>query len=420
MIDLKENIEKSNRKTVEIMMSGQPVWIGDGKAIDVIPSMTENTILHAGPPIEWDRMCNPMRQGIMGAVIFEKFAKNLTEAREMVEKGEIILAPCHDFFAVGGMTGITSASMPVHIVKNETFGNMAYCLPHEGSTFKALGWGTCDEETIQHVRWMAEELSPVLNAGVQAIGGINIREVVARAIQMGDEAHSRCTAATLLITRTLAPYLVRLDLDGEILSRVFQFLQATDIFALHIIMASARSIVDPAKNIPYSTIVTTLARNGVDFGIKVSAMGEDWFIGPAQKIRTVYFSPEWDDSVATPDIGDSSIMEVVGLGGLIHVAAPAHEHLLGGTYADAIRKTEEAYSICVGEHENWRIPSLDLRGVPIGIDIRKVVKTGITPTIDTATPHVDGGFIGSGETNPPIEAFEKALRAFGELMEVRA
>ena len=412
--DIKERINEANKKTIDIMMAGQPVWIGDSPAIDVVPGMTKNTILHAGPPIEWDRMCNPMRKGILGAVVFEGLARNLSEAKELVESNEIFLSPCHHHSAVGGMTGITSASMPVHIVRNDTYGNVAYCLPHEGSSFKALGWGTNDDETIQQIRWMRDELSPVLNTGVKAIGGINIKDIIGRAIQMGDEAHSRCTAGTLLITRKLAPYLVSSDIQKDMLARVLDFIQRTDIFALHLFMAAGRSMIDPAKNIPYSSVVTTLCRNGVEFGIKVSALGDQWFTGPAGKIRTSYFSPQWNDSVAGKDIGDSAIMEVIGLGGLIHAAAPAHEHLLKGTFESAMSKTKEAYSITVGEHNSWFLPALDFRGVPIGIDIRKVVQTGTPPLIDTATPHIDGGFIGSGESRAPLEAFEKALREFSK------
>lgn len=416
-VDIKQKIREANLQTIEILMAGQPVWIGDSPAIDVVPGMTRNTILHAGPPIEWEDMCNPMRQAVLGAVIFEQLADGLDAAKDLVDAGEIILSPCHHHQAVGGMTGITSASMPVHVVRNETFGTTAYCLPHEGSSFKALGWGTNDDETIGQVRWMRDELSPILDQAVKAMGGFNLKEIMGRAIQMGDEAHSRCTAGTLLITRRLAPYLISLDIQKDVLRRVLDFLQRTDIFALHLFMAAARSMIEPAKNIPFSTIVTTLCRNGVEFGIKVSALGDQWFTGPAGKIKTSFFSSQWDDTVAGKDIGDSAIMEVVGLGGLIHVAAPAHEQVLKGTYETALQKTEEAYQITFGEHKSWQLPTLNFRGVPLGIDIRKVVQTGITPLIDTATPHINGGFIGSGEARAPMAAFEKALREFGATLE---
>jgi hypothetical protein len=418
--DIRDNIDRANQKVVERLCAGQPVWIGCKTAVDVIPGMTRHTILHAGPPIEWERMCQPMRNGILGAILYEGLASDVDEANSLASSGRLTLAPCHQYGAVGGMTGITSASMPVHIVRNEAFGNLAYCVPHEGASPTGFGWGTYDEGSIRHARWMQEELGPVLDAGLRGVGGINMRQLIGRAIQMGDEDHGRCGAATTLLTRELAPHLVRLDVSKDVLGRVFDFLLSADIFALHVIMAAARSMVEPAKKIPYSTVVTTMARNGVEFGIKISSLGDQWFTGPAQPIKTVFFSPEWTAADATPDIGDSSIVETVGLGGLIHAAAPAQEAAFGGTYAEALRKTEEAYAFCAGVHEAWTIPNLDFRGVPLGIDIRKVLKMGVTPILDTATAHKDGGKIGIGEARAPREAFEAALRAFANSHEAES
>ncbi len=414
MSEVREQIELANRKVLDILKKGQPRWIGCKDALDAIPGMTPKTILHAGPPISWERMCQPMRNGIIGAVIYEGLASIPAEAEALIVSGEVDIHPCHEYMAVGGMTGVTSASTPVHIVVNDPFGVTAFCGFHEGGSPNGFGWGTYDDESLQHLRWMKDELAPVLDAGLQAMGGLNMQRIVARAIQMGDEEHGRCGAATSLIVRELIPCLVQQGFDPKVLTRVLEFLRTTDIFALHVIMAAGRSLVEPAKNIPFSTVVTTMARNGVEFGIKVSALGDRWFTGPAQNIRTVYFSTEWTDDDANPDIGDSSIVETVGLGGLIHAAAPAHEFALGGVYTDSLVKTQEAYAFCAGEHDTWVIPSLDFRGVPLGIDIRKVLNTGVTPILDTATVHKHGGKIGIGEARAPQEAFEAALRAFSE------
>lgn len=414
MSELGEKIGKANQQTLEILKKGQPRWVGCKDAISVIPGMTKKTILHAGPPISWENMCIPMRNGIIGAAVYEGLASTIGEAEALIGSNELEIHPCHEYMSVGGMTGITSASTPVHIVTNDTFGITAFCGFHEGNSPNGFGWGTYDDESIQHLKWMREELAPVLDKGLGAMGGLNIRNIVTRAIVMGDEEHGRCGAATSIITRELVPNLVQQGFDPKILSRVLEFLRSNDIFALHVIMAAGRSLVEPAKNIPFSSIVTTMARNGVDFGIKVSALGDTWFTGPAQKIHTVYFSPEWKDTDANPDIGDSSIVETIGLGGLIHAAAPAHEYALGGVYADSLQKTQEAYDFCAGEHDTWAIPTLDFRGVPLGIDIRKVLSTGNTPILDTATVHKKGGKIGIGEARAPLEAFECALQAFSE------
>jgi hypothetical protein len=411
MSDIKAKIEAANQEAVAIMMAGQPVWIGCKPALDVIPGMTENTILHAGPPIAWDKMCVPMRRGVLGAVVYEGLAADLENALLAVEGGQIQLASCHSYSSVGGMAGITSASMPVHVVHNRKYDNYAYCAPHEGSSPKGFGWGTDDEETIEHAQWLEDELGPVLDAALQSCGGIDLREIIGRSIQMGDELHSRCVAATGHLTRELAPHMIGLDLPAEMRTRVLEFMLDSDIFALHVIMAAGRSIIEPAKGVPFSSVVTTMARNGVEFGIKVSGLGDQWFTGPAQPIETVFFSPEWSADVAAPDIGDSSIVETIGLGGMIHAASPSYANAINDSYAEALAKTDDAYAMCVGEHNSWKIPYLDFKGIPFGIDVRKVLQLGRTPILDTATVHVEGGKIGIGEARAPFEAFELALKA---------
>jgi hypothetical protein len=416
MSNIKESIDQANGQAVAAIIESQPNWIGCGNAIDVIPGMTKRTVLHAGPPIEWQRMCQAMRNGILGAILYEDLAKNLSDAEALIRSGEIILAPCHDHSAVGSMTGITSATMPVAIVLNERKGNLAYCGFHEGMRSMGFSWGNHDQETIDNMKWIRDEFSPTMDAGLRSSNGLDIYSLIARSIQMGDENHGRCKASTSLMTRELIPWLVKLDVSKNLLWRIFEFLRSTDMFALNIIMAAAKSIADSIKNIPYCSIITTMARNGVEFGIKVSALGERWFIGPAQKINTVYLSSTWNDDVATPDMGDSSIVEVIGLGGLIRVASPALGYSLGFDYSDSVRKTEEAYAFCAGEHKVWQLPALGYRGVPLGIDIRKVIKTGVSPTLDTATAHINGGKIGIGEAVAPMKAFETALLAFKKEM----
>ncbi len=416
---LKQRIEEANEKVLKILQEAELIWVGDKKAIDVVPNLKSNIIMHAGPPIEYERMAGAMKKAVLGAVVFEGFTDDLAEAEELVKNGTIILKPCHDFYTVGGMTGVTSPSMYVHVVRNERFGNEAYCMPHEGGSFKGLGWGTNDEETINKVRWMQEELSPVLDEAVKKTGGLNVKQIVAQAMQMGDECHSRCTAGTQIMTKMLAPYMTELDYDKAVIKRVFEFLDANNIFFLHVIMAAARAMIDPAKNIPYSTVVTTFARNGVEFGIKVSALGDKWFTAPSPKIKTVFFSPKWNDDVATPDMGDSAITETVGLGGQITVCSPAQEYFLGGNYESALRNTLETYEISVGENSAWAIPNLDFRGGPAGVDIRKVVQKGIRPTIHTATAHVEGGFIGGGEAKVPMKCFEDAMMEFAQQCDIK-
>jgi hypothetical protein len=404
-------IDEANRKVIDIMLKGNPVLADIKPAIEVIPRMSKDIILHAGPPIRWEDMCQAQKNAILGGIIYEGLADSHSKAMKVVERGEIKLSPCHEHATVGGMTGVTTASMPVYVVKNLTYENTAYSNHHEGWPIKALQWGNNDDEVIAHLRWLERVLTPVLRVAIKEMGGLNVKKIIAKALQMNDECHSRCTAATALFIEEIIPYLIMADIDKKDIRQSLEFLIRSEIFFLHVIMAAIKSVVEPAIGVEYSTVVTTLARNGVEFGIRVSSLGEKWFTGPSSLIQGLYF-PGYGPKDAGLDIGDSSITEVVGLGGFSLAASPTMALLKGGTVESALEQTKQMAKITVAKNPFFTIPFLNFEGAPMGIDIRKVVESGLTPFIDTAIAHTNGGLIGTGITRAPIECFEKALNEF--------
>jgi len=410
-----EQIEKANQETVLRMTTSQPVLIGMGKAKDVIPNMTENKILHAGPPITWDRASGPLRGAIAGAIIWEGKAKTYEEAEKLIEQGNIILAPCHHHNSVGPMAGVTSPNMSVYIIENKTFGNKAYCNMNEGYG-KVLRFGAYSEEVLEKLHWMEDVMAPVLHKAIERAGGIDIRSLVAECLHMGDEGHNRNRANSVFFMKLLAPHICMVSETPEIASKILDFMGNNAINALNPIMASCKSIADAGYGIEGSTIVTTMARNGTDFGIRLSSLGkEEWFTAPSQVPQGLYFSG-FEAKDANPDIGDSTITETVGIGAFAMAAAPAIVRFIGGSPKDALNSTLEMYEITTGEHKFFTIPQLDFRGTPVGIDIRKVVEKGILPKVNTGIAHKEAGIgqIGAGLVLPPMEIFEKALLAFAE------
>lgn len=406
--DIRQEIEAANKEALGKINSAEPVLVDIKSAIDVVPGMTKKSIFHAGPPIKWENMCGPMRNGIICGLLYEELAETPEEAKEMVEAGEIELAPCHEHMAVGGMTGVTTASTQVFVVKNETYGNKAYCHLHEGYKDEAMHFGSLKfDEVISHLNWMKDVLVPVLRVGIESMGGLNVKNVFAQALQTGlDDLHSRYPVANSIFIKRIIPHIVRSDLDKEKVALSFDFLDKSDIFFLHVGMAACRATIDPAKNIKYSTVATTFCRNGIELGIRVSDLGDQWFTGPADIIRGPAF-PGYKQEDSVLDLGDSSITETVGLGGII---APTGMRLI-----DSIKHLKDMRQIAVGESKYYLLPILDFQGTPTGFDMRKVVETGIQPVINTAMAHkVKGGKIGAGITRAPMECFEKALEAFSE------
>jgi hypothetical protein len=408
------DIDKANTEATERMMEARPVLVGLGRALDVIPGMRENLLLHAGPPITWGRASGPMRGAITGALIFEGKAKDEAGAQALVESGEIELEPCHHHQAVGPMAGVTSPSMSVYLLENQTHGNRSFSNLNEGYG-KVLRYGAYSQEVLDRLRWMEQVMAPVLGKAIEASGGIDLRALLAEALHMGDEGHNRNKAGSVLFTKTLAPHIVKATRDADTASEIIRALGDNALSVLNPVMAACKAMVDAAHGVKGSTIVSVMARNGTDFGIRVSGLGDRWFTAPVATPKGLYF-PGFEAEDASGDIGDSTITETAGIGGFAMASAPAIVTFVSGTPKDAINATLEMYEICHAEHKYFTIPPLDFRGTPTGIDIRKVVEKGITPRVNTGIAHRDAGVgqIGAGLVRPPMEMFEAALVAFAE------
>jgi hypothetical protein len=414
--ELMEKIEAANRLAVERIINSQPVLIGYDQAINCVPGMTKTTILHAGPPITWNKMNGPMKGAVTGAIVFEGLAKDVEEAAKLAASGEITFSPCHEHNCVGSMAGVTSASMFMHIVENKTYGNIAYTNLSE-QLAKILRMGANDQSVIDRLIWMRDVFGPILRDAMKLNpNGIDLRLMLSQALHMGDECHNRNVAGTTLLIQALTPYILQTDYTIEQKKEVFDFVASSDYFSGPTWMAMAKCALDAAHGIENSTIVTTMARNGVEFGIRVSGMpGNTWFTGPAQKVIGPMFAGYKPEDSGL-DIGDSAITETYGFGGFAMATAPAIVALVGGTVEDAIGFSTRMKEITTTENSNITIPLLDFMGLPTGIDVRKVIQTGIMPVINTAIAHKDAGIgmIGAGITYPPVEAFEKALLALSE------
>jgi hypothetical protein len=419
MIEALDRIERScvdvdaaNRKVAEIILKGKPMLVDIGIAADVVPGMNRTTFLHAGPPITWERMHGPMRGAVIGGILYEGLAKTREEAETLAASGGITFEPCHHHGAVGPMAGIVTSRMPVWIMENAVYGNRAFCTVNEGLG-KVLRYGAFSAEVLDRLRWIETELAPVMRQALRAHGPIDMKSVIAQALQMGDEGHNRNRAATSLIIRELAPTLVRLDQPRETIAKVLSFLNANDHFFLNLSMPACKCILDAARGVEGSTVILAMARNGTDFGIRVAGLGDRWFTGPASIVDGLYL-PGYSAADAAPDLGDSTITETAGIGGFCMAAAPAIVQFVGGTAQDAIQFTTRMYEITVTENPAYQIPAMNFRGSPTGIDLRKVIETGILPVINTGIAHKEPGvgMVGAGLVKPPEACFRDALTAF--------
>lgn len=407
-------IENANHTAAQRMMSTRPMLKSVATARDVIPGMDDGVLLHAGPPIEWRRASGPLRGAVIGALLFEGAAKNEEEAESLVERGEIRLEPCHHHQTVGPMAGVTSASMKVYVVEDETHGGKAFSNLNEGYG-KVLRYGAYSSDVLEKLRWMNDVMAQVLNDALEHLGGLDLRALLAEALHMGDEGHNRNKAGSLLYLKQLAPSIAAVTRDTAAAEKVLAFLGDNALSVLNPVMAACKAMADAAHGIEGSTLVSTMARNGTDFGIRVSGLGDRWFTAPAQVPQGLFFSGFTGED-ANPDIGDSTITETAGIGAFAMAAAPAIVTFISGSPKDALDATLEMYEITTAEHDHFTIPALDFRGTPVGIDLRKVVELGVTPRVNTGIAHREAGIgqVGAGLVRPPLQIFEDALTDFAE------
>ena len=399
-----EEIEQANVEALRRILAADPVLAEVRRAGELIPQLDAGRLLlHAGPPIEWERMCGPMRGAVCGALVFEGWAVDLAAAEKLAASGAVKFAPNHHFGAVGPMTGITTRSMPLLVVENRKFGNWAACTINEGLG-KVMRFGGNDAEVLGRLAWLRDDFGPALGRALQSLNGVPLNPLIARGLTMGDEMHQRNVACTSLLLRILAPRLAESV-------KALEFIGGNDQFFLNIAMAMGKSMLDPARGIERSTLVTAMARNGTDFGVRIAGQGDTWFTAPVEMPEGLYF-PGFSVADANPDMGDSAILEAIGLGAFSMAAAPAVAGFVGaGGFREAVATTRAMSEIAVARHPQWTIPALEFGGVPVGIDARRVVETGIAPAINTGIAHKRAGVgqVGAGVARAPLACFEKAL-----------
>ena len=408
-MNLKERINAANDEALRRIVAADPVLVDVAPASEVIPGMRDRLILHSGPPVDWARMCGAQRGAAIGMCLFEGWAGDATEAERMLASGEIALAPNHHHSAVGPMAGTTTRNMWVWVVENKAFGNKAYCRQVES----LQQFGDHSKDALAALDQWRDVWGPALRAAVRKMGGIPLKQIITRALLMGDEMHNRVVASSSLFANAVSPVLVQCGLPAAQLVSTLYYVANHPFLFLGLAMAAAKASVDPARAVEASTVVTAMARNGTEFGIQVSGLDGEWFTAPAPRVQGLLL-PGWKEEDAGLDMGDSAITETVGWGGAAIGGAPGILNFTGGTAEEALAFSRDMRSISVGTSPDYLLAALNFEGTAVGIDIRKVVQTNTVPVIDTAIAHREPGhgIIGGGIVRPPLACFAKALTGF--------
>lgn len=404
---------EANRLAFERLTKADPVLVDVRPAGEFIPRFTRETILTSGPPMDWPDYVGGQREAIIGGALFENLAKDRDEAISKLDAGEIKVGPCHDFGCVGSLAGIYTASMPVFVVENRTFGNIACCNIYEGSNPRRLNYGVYDEGVRERLLIVQNEIIPVVAETLRHTDGIPLKPIIKRALNMGDELHSRNTAAALLFLRELVPSLLAVasSSGSDRVTRAVKAMSDDHYFFLRLSMAAAKATADAARGIDGASVVTAMAFNCRGFAIRVGGLGDAWFKGPHASVEAKLFEGHTEDEITWMG-GESIITETIGLGGFAQAAAPALQTYQGGSYEAMVSRNQELYEITVGENPDYLIPALGYRGTPTGIDIFKVLESRVLPVMDVGIAGRNGGQIGAGVVRAPLTCFERAAEAY--------
>jgi hypothetical protein len=404
---------EANLLAFERLTASDPVLVDLRPAGEVVPGFTPHTILTSGPLTPWSDYVGGQREGIIGGALFEGLAKDRGDAVAKLDEGEIQVGACHDFGCVGSLAGIYTASMPVFVVENRAFGNVAYCNVYEGSNPRRLNYGVYDEGVRERLLIVQDEIIPVVAEALRHADGIPLKPIIKRALNMGDELHSRNTAAALLFLRELVPSLLAVasSSGSDRVTRAVKAMSDDQYFFLRLSMAAAKATADAARGIETASVVTAMAFNCRGFAIRVSGLGDAWFEGPHASVEAKLFEGHTEDEITWMG-GESIITETIGLGGFAQAAAPALQTYQGGSYEAMAARNRALYQITVGENPDYLIPALGYRGTPTGIDIFKVLESQVLPVMDVGIAGRNGGQIGAGIVRAPLVCFERAAEAY--------
>lgn len=403
---------RANQEAFDLLTGADPVLVDVRMAGDVVPGMTPTTVLTSGPPHTWDEYVGPQRNALIYGAMYEGLAASEEEAAEKYASGRLQIEPCHHHGCVGSVAGIYTASMPVFVVENRAGDNVAFCNFYEGESHRRLNYGTYGEDVKARLDFVHQVVAPTIKQAVLASGGIPLKPMMSRALRLGDELHSRNTAGTLLFSRALFPHLVgSTNEDADRVKQTLRFLEESDYFFLRLSMAASKAAVDAARDVEGSSLVTTMSISCNGYGIRVSGLGGEWFVGPPPVVQGHFFEGYTEDDLVWMG-GESHVTETAGLGGFAQACAFPLQKYQGGTPQVMIENNQAMYDITFGENPDYYIPYFEFRGTPTGIDIFKVVETGITPVIDGGLGGRDGGQIGAGVLRAPIECFEMAVDAY--------
>ncbi|MEA3117741.1 MAG: hypothetical protein QOI13_1011 [Paraburkholderia sp.] len=390
----------ANRLAVERIAATEPVLTGCERA-SVALGLADGELGHAGPPFaSAAEIPAPVLNALTGAVLHERWAGNREAARAMIMRGEIRLRANHDLGTVSPMTGVVRPRQTVMRIENRAGSGVAHATLAEAGR-RVLRFGFYDEAVAAGLDHLDQVVGPALARALPA-GGLPLLPLIAEGVALGDDVHQRNIGGMYAFVRQLS------DLETSLRA----WLLGNPQHFLNYAMAGAKLALDRAHDIPDSSIVTAISRNGVSCGVRIAGCGERWFTAPASFPDGGFFAPHTPLD-AQGDLGDSAIMEAYGLGGTIAHCSPELARLMQQDWQAASAVGHRMRSLFDSAHPTIAPALAGEAGAGLGLDAQRVVDAGEPIRIHTGIAHRDGvtGWIGIGVATASVACFDAALRA---------
>lgn len=389
----------ANRIAIERIAACEPVLTGIDRASRAL-GLEEMELGHAGPPFRDPSEIPPLvLNALAGAAVHEGWAADQQKGRRLVRSGAIRLHANHDLGTVSPMAGIVRPSQQLIRVDNRAGDGRTWATLAEAGR-RALRFGVYDTDAAVGLRHVDDVVAPAIASALPP-EGLPVWPLVAQGICQGDDVHQRNIGG-------MAAFLTALpDLPADIR----RWLSSVPQHFLNYAMAAAKLCLDQASGIEGASIVTAITRNGVDCAIRVAGCGNTWFRAPASGHVGGFFDG-FSAADAQRDLGDSAIVEAMGLGGAMAHCAPEIARTMQTDWVQAQREGRHMRSLFV-TRAPWFDPALAAPdGIGLGLCARAAAQAGGV-RIHTGIGHRDGatGWIGIGLARAPAAAFAAATEA---------
>ncbi len=393
-----QNLHPADQESFNRLCESNPAWVGMVTAEQAI-DLPQTTLLHAGPPFaSVGSVTQPILNSACIAAVFEGLAADFDEAETKIFAGDILLKPAQDFGVVTPLAAVVSSTMPLHHITDLNRPQIQAYAPINGGSRPAMRLGIRSKDVLDHIRWLNGPFASWIASGLQQ--PIELIPLAVAALKQGDDCHGYTPEGGRLMMSELEKNIS--DGIGDTDTR--KFIESSPSLFLNLWMAASKCMMMSASGVLESSFITAIAGNGLETGIQIAALPGRWFQTSAQP-PSGRFDVDLPESRALPAIGDSAVVEGLGLGAMAIHLSPVQQNNLGEFLPADYSSVKE--NLLTGIHPGFS--DLDCQ---LGLTARAADQLNRGPVIGLGILDKNGekGRLGGGIYRMPVDVFKQAVQ----------